>query len=201
MMKARIENRESRMVGRDSVEPLRLLDLFCGVGGWSKGFLSLGWQCTGVDRCNLGYPGEFVLADVRELARDYIDSFDAVVASSPCEEFARAWLPWLRCDKTPTAEAIALLELSVEIVTAKPNRIAECSKFAARHVSGATLLDNRYALWGDVPAILPAVATRKSRMNGRNPAQRAEIPPELSMWIATVFTSAIANRKSQIANS
>lgn len=104
---------------------MKLLDLFCGRGGWTKGFLSLGWQCVGVDIVDHGYPAELVIDDVRALSRDYIDSFDAVVSAAPCEEFARAWLPWLRCDKTPAPDAISLLELAVEIATAKPNRIAE----------------------------------------------------------------------------
>lgn len=64
----------------------KLLDLFCGVGGWSKAFLDHGWHCVGVDIADLGYPGEFV----RELEPAWIDSFDAVMASTPCEEFARA---------------------------------------------------------------------------------------------------------------
>jgi len=40
--------------------------------------------------------------------------FDAYVMSPPCEEYARAWLPWVRMDKTPGPEAIRLLEWSVK---------------------------------------------------------------------------------------
>lgn len=67
-----------------------VLDLFCGVGGWSKAFAARGWRCVGVDIAALGYPFEFVKADVFSLTREWIDSFDAVVMSPPCEEFARA---------------------------------------------------------------------------------------------------------------
>ncbi len=30
------------------MKPL-MLDLCCGLGGWSEGFLAAGWRCVGVD--------------------------------------------------------------------------------------------------------------------------------------------------------
>lgn len=118
----------------------KLLDLFCGVGGWSKAFAKRGWHCVGVDIAALGYPFEFVQSDVLKLTDDFIDSFDAIVASPPCEEFARAWLPWLRCDKQPAKWALDLLEWSVGLCAKKPARLVECSNFSARHVRGGSAL-------------------------------------------------------------
>ena len=181
-----------RIVSRRSV-----LDLFCGVGGWSKAFMALGWRCVGVDTADLGYPGELLRCDVRELERAFVDSFDAVVASPPCEEFARAWLPWLRMDKTPAPEAVSLLEWSVKLCD-RPARIVECSKFAARHVPGATLFGS-YALWGDVPALMPKLPMGKERKSGLRPELRAEIPDELSTWIAAYFER-IHGARAQAAN-
>jgi len=174
----------SRLAG--SPGSATLLDLFCGVGGWSKAFLPLGWRCVGVDIADLGYPGEMLRCDVRELEPSFVDSFDAVVVSPPCEEFARAWLPWLRCDKTPAPEAVSLLRWSVNLCD-RPSRIVECSKFAARHVPGAALFGS-YALWGDVPALMPKLPKSKERKSGLRPELRAEIPMELSSWIARYFT-------------
>lgn len=166
---------------------MKLLDIFCGRGGWTKAFLKRGWHCVGVDIVDLDYPGELLLGDARELDLSFIDSFDAVIASSPCEEFARAWLPWLRFDKTPTPEALELLLFSIKICQAKPRRLAECSKFSARHIAGAQLIGS-YAFWGDVPALMPRV-TGKEKLSGLNPARRAEIPPALADWIATCFSN------------
>src|SRR6266542_2907943 len=164
----------------------RLLDVFCGVGGWTKEFQRLGWECTGVDLVDLGYPGELILCDALTLSDTLLDSFDGVVMSPPCEEYARAWLPWLRMDKTPTPEAVRLLQWAVE-KCCRENRLVECSKFAARHVTGAQMFGS-YALWGDVPALMPKLPMGKERKSGLRPELRAEIPTELASWIAKYFT-------------
>jgi len=167
----------------------RLLDLFCGRGGWSKAFKRHGWYCVGVDIEDLRYPEEFLQSDVYDLTPEFIDSFDAIVSSPPCEDFARAHLPWLRGDREPTPEAIALLEWSVKLTAAKPNRITECSRFAAMHVPGA-IYEGSYALWGDVPLLMPQFrrARRKGVDTGKRPDLRAEIPRDMGDWIAREFT-------------
>lgn len=169
-----------------SGSPPRLLDLFCGVGGWSKSFVARGWQCTGVDIAELGYPYTFVKADVLTLSREWIESFDAVVGSPPCEEFARAWLPWLRGDHKPEQWAIDLLQWNVALCD-RPGRLVECSNFAARHVPGSIRLES-YALWGDVPLLMPVLPRGKMAKSGMKPELRAEIPPALAGTVAEWFT-------------
>lgn len=80
----------------------RLLDLFCGRWGWSRAFAARGWECVGID---LTEPPEipkgckFVKADILRLCFDkeigfyivdgpILGFFEAIVASSPCEEFS-----------------------------------------------------------------------------------------------------------------
>lgn len=171
------------------VEPSRprLLDLFCGVGGWSKSFMARGWECVGVDIESLGYPGELKQCSVLELTPEFIAGFDAVTSSPPCEEFARAWLPWLRGDHKPAQWAIDLLEWSVALCKDQPNRITECSNFAGRHVAGGTR-HGSYTLWGDLPLLMPTLPRGKMAKSGMNPALRAEIPPELADIVAELFT-------------
>lgn len=164
-----------------------LLDLFCGVGGWSKSFAARGWRCVGVDIASLGYPGELRECSVYDLTEEYINSFDAVTSSPPCEEFARAWLPWLRGDHKPEQWAIDLLEWSVKLCKGKLNRITECSQFAAKHVPGSTR-HGSYALWGDVPLLMPRLPRGKMAKSGMKPELRAEIPAELADWVADCFT-------------
>lgn len=167
----------------------RLLDLFCGRGGWSKAFMSRDWHCVGVDIKALGYPGEFVQKSVFDLDPKYIDGFDAITSSPPCEEFARAWLPWLRGDHKPEQWAIDLLEWSVKLCAERKNRITECSLFSTRHVTGS-IKHGSYALWGDVPLLMPQLPRGKMAKSGMRPDIRAEIPPVLADWIADNFTKA-----------
>src|SRR4051812_18011013 len=68
---------------------MRMLDLFCGRGGWTDAFLSRGWECVGVDiQRNPDYRGEFMERDVLQLTPEFVREFDFVCASSPCEEFS-----------------------------------------------------------------------------------------------------------------
>lgn len=162
-----------------------LLEIFCGRGGWSKSFAARGWLCTGVDLVDLGYPFSFMRRDARSLTAAEIDRFDAVVMSPPCEDFARAWLPWLRGDHTPEAWAIDLLRWSVALCD-RPRRLVECSLFAARHEPGAVRVGS-WALWGDVPLLFPQFRRGKTRISGLRPDLRAEIPPPLADTVADHF--------------
>lgn len=169
---------------------MKLLELFCGRGGWSKSFHSRGWECVGVDLVDLGYPFRLILADCRTLDPDWINGFDAVIASPPCEDFARAWLPWLRGDHKPKPEAIDLLRWSVALLD-RPRRLVECSNFAAKHVAGS-IREGSFALWGDVPLLMPATARRKTKKSGLRPDLRAEIPVPLADIVADHFSSEAA---------
>jgi hypothetical protein len=70
---------------------MKVLELFCGMGGWSKGFAEMGHECTGIDIINLDYPYRFIKADLFDWEPD--QHYDIVVASPPCTEFsvAKKW--------------------------------------------------------------------------------------------------------------
>jgi len=65
---------------------MRILELFCGRGGWSKPFINAGHDCTGIDIKDYGYPGKFIKADLH----DYKPwgYWDIILASPPCSEFS-----------------------------------------------------------------------------------------------------------------
>jgi DNA (cytosine-5)-methyltransferase 1 len=70
---------------------LKLLDLFCGVGGGADGYFMAGFDdIVGVDNRNQPrYPYDFVKSDVfRFLANTDLSSFDAIHASPPCQKYS-----------------------------------------------------------------------------------------------------------------
>lgn len=74
----------------------RLLDLFCGAGGCTRGYQEAGFEVVGVDiKPQPNYVGEeFHEADALEwLAENGAWGFDAVHASPPCQAYApvTAW--------------------------------------------------------------------------------------------------------------
>jgi len=160
---------------------LTLLDIFCGRGGWTRPAMLRGWRCIGIDNVDHGYPGELCLADCPlPITSLRLHDPDLVVISPPCEEFARYHLPWIA---QPTKPSTALLLWSLSLVQAFDCPvIVECSRFAARHVAGARFTGS-YALWGDLPILLPEVPRRKMRTSGTDAARRAMIHPVLSDWI------------------
>jgi DNA (cytosine-5)-methyltransferase 1 len=72
----------------------RLLDLYCGAGGASKGYELAGFEVVGVDTVRqTRYPGRFVLGDalaVLEAVVNGAGEWDAIHASPPCKLYTRA---------------------------------------------------------------------------------------------------------------
>ena len=67
---------------------MKLLDLYCGVGGASVGYHQAGFEIYGVDlKHGKRYPYTYLVADVLDVLRDeeYINQFDVIHASPPCQ--------------------------------------------------------------------------------------------------------------------
>jgi DNA (cytosine-5)-methyltransferase 1 len=67
---------------------MKVLDLFCGAGGASMGYFNAGFDVIGIDnKPHKDYPFVMVVADVMELTPDYLQQFDLIHASPPCQPF------------------------------------------------------------------------------------------------------------------
>ena len=67
---------------------MKLLDLFCGVGGASVGYARAGFEVHGVDlKHGKRYPYTYTKADVLDVLQDhkFIQQFDVIHASPPCQ--------------------------------------------------------------------------------------------------------------------
>lgn len=75
---------------------MKLLDLFCCAGGASMGYHQAGFEITGVDiKDQPNYPFKFIKADVLDILKDkdFLNSFDAIHASPPCQGYSKATKP------------------------------------------------------------------------------------------------------------
>jgi len=67
---------------------MKLLDLYCGVGGASVGYHQAGFEVLGVDlKHGKRYPFTYMRANVLDVLQDeeYINQFDVIHASPPCQ--------------------------------------------------------------------------------------------------------------------
>jgi DNA (cytosine-5)-methyltransferase 1 len=72
---------------------MKVLDLFCGAGMAGDGYAAAGFQPTGVDIViRASYPYEFVWGNALAILRDrrFVDQFDLIHASPPCQAHTRA---------------------------------------------------------------------------------------------------------------
>lgn len=155
------------------MKPL-LIDLFCGLGGWTRAFLDEGWDCVGFDieRHDYGtggYPGQLVLQDVCTLEGRQIAHVDCIVASSPCQEFSYRAMPWKRAKALgPPVLGIKLfwqafrLQREIELATGrKVPLIAENVCGAQKWIGRAAWHYGSFYLWGDIPALMPQTLALK----------------------------------------
>ena len=175
-----------------------VLDLCCGRGGWSAGFLAEGWRAIGVDVAEQPhYPGDFFLqADIREtekIARllRVTEPIAAIVASPPCEEFSRHHMPWTRKRNPPAPDlsktkACGWLRDWLEHRQGKRvPHVLENVQAAERWFGPAQAHYGPYYLWGDVPPLMPTGRPpKKETCTGENRARRARIPFELARHVA-----------------
>lgn len=126
-----------------------MVDLFCGRGGWTKGFMAHGWHCVGIDLFpQPDYPGEFIQADIAQMYE--LPPADFYCCSSPCEQFSvhgmkhfhpnPKW-PWL---------GIALFEHARQMLeaTGKPY-VMENVRAAQGFVGRSAYHCGPFHLWGD----------------------------------------------------
>lgn len=150
-----------------------VVDLFCGRGGWSKGFMAAGWDAIGFDiERHSVYPGQLVLQDVLTLHGSQFRFADAIAASPPCQEPSYRAMPWKRAKALnaagPPHKFIELFEtcfrLQREACEASGwyiPMILENVKGAQPWVGSARWHFGSYYLWGDVPALMPITKVLK----------------------------------------
>ncbi len=153
------------------MKPLAI-DLYCGLGGWTEGFLAEGYEVIGFDIEQRPYPAQLVIQDVLTLHGSQFKNATIIVASPPCQAYSYRAMPWKR--------AKALGPPSNELFDACFRIQREASEAAGRYiplvvenVCGAQPWVGRakwhfgsYYLWGDVPALMPITTLRNAMKVG-----------------------------------
>ena len=130
---------------------MKVLDLFCGLGGFSRAFLQRGHDVIGIDVV----PPADILADVRALPLDEDYRPDVVLGSPPCTEFTKWDMPWHQ-DDTPTMELVHAFLAVVEKLRPRWWVMENVRGLARRWERRPAMRCGSRYLWGDFPLFLIA---------------------------------------------
>lgn len=153
----------------------QLLDLCCGLGGWSVGFHRAGFTCQGVDVIDLGYPYRLTLADVRTWSPRDNSKIQVITASPPCTEFsALTRLAIARGQRGPVdiPSGLEIVQGCVRIIEkVKPTFwIMENVHGSEQHINPILgkpkIKRGPWRLWGEFPVfLLPENPELKSKLS------------------------------------
>jgi hypothetical protein len=169
------------------------IDLFCGLGGWTEGFLP-DYDVVGFDieRHAYGeqrYPAQLVIQDVLTLHGSQFRNASIIVASPPCQEYSYMAMPWSRAKQIGAAlrgdgdfpegytgsrtidELNALFNACFRIQREACEAAGRHIPLIVENVRGAIPWVGRsrfnfgsFHFWGDVPALMPmAIAATKTK--------------------------------------
>lgn len=191
------------------------IDLFCGLGGWTEGFLAEDWDVIGFDieRHQYGeqcYPAQLVIQDVLTLHGAQFKGADMIVASPPCQQYSLWGMRMFHSH--PATPDKSLWEAAVRIgQEAGVPTIIENVRGAQYWWGKSDWKSGPYHFWGNVPCLWPDAPTKRKNVvddikNGDRrglkvnanfsstsaqrkqvTAEAAKIPIELSSHIARVF--------------
>jgi hypothetical protein len=145
---------------------VKVYDLYCGLGGWSEGFLAEGYECVGFDieahdYGTGGYPGTLILRDIRSIHGSELADATVIVASPPCQAYSYRAMPWKRAKVLPPPDNTLFNEcfrIQREASAAAGRHIpliVENVRGAQKWVGRAQWNYGSFYLWGDVPALMP----------------------------------------------
>jgi hypothetical protein len=155
------------------------IDLFCGLGGWTEGLLAEGYDVIGFDieRHVYGehrYPALLVIQDVLTLHGSQFRDAALIVASPPCQAYSWRAMPWKAAKAAPPPDNTlfdACFRIQREACEAAGRHVplvVENVRGAQKWVGRARWNHGPYALWGDVPALMPSsIGIRKGAGTGR----------------------------------
>lgn len=192
---------------------MRMLDLFCGRGGWTNAFLARGWECVGIDIVHHpDYRGEFIQMDIlslKSISYLRLADFDFICASSPCEQFSVHGMKHFHPNPPYPELGLQLFNHTRSLCEASGvPYVMENVRAAQPFVGRAVNHCGPFYLWGSgVPALMPQGikkgldmgwdrvtgkrtlhlgrrSSHGSKMRAVDKATTATIPPELANCVA-----------------
>lgn len=193
----------------------KALDLYCGLGGWSDGLATEGFEVLGVEinrQIAQRYKHDVIVADVKTLDGKRFRGFDLIIGSPPCGAFSNARYKSRHVHgKSPNpAEGMGLIETFWRIV-----KEAEPKFYAMENIKALTKYyplkpqwefmiskGGKRCLWTNIP--LPLTPEYRFRHKIRDipgwdktRPLRSKIPLPVSRLVARVVRNALLEEKGR----
>lgn len=172
-------------------------DICCGLGGWTEALLDEGYRVIGFDveahdYGTGGYPGELRLRDITTIHGSELKDAALIVCSPPCQRYSYMAMPWSRAkaqaamiEADTTGEEMRKLNLLFDTCFRLQREASEAAghhipmivenvRGAQKWVGRAAYHYGSFYLWGDVPALMPVVQSRKMKTTGPVDAAQSE---------------------------
>lgn len=181
---------------------MNVLDLYCGLGGFSQAFRDRGHRVVGVDIV----PPADILADVRRLPLSGVRFHpDIILAAPPCTEFSREDQPWHRSGKVPDMSLVHAVYKAVDFF--RPlfwvmENVRGAKKWFPESVS--LKVGSRY-FWGRFPLFLVPKGYKPDKGKWRLPPSpdrariRSKVEYEISLRLCEAVELSLAARAEVVA--
>lgn len=186
---------------------MKILDLFCGIGGWSDPFVQDGDEVFGIDIKKIKrYTGTFIQADIRNISGHDFKNFDLIIGSPPCNEFSRA----RELGKNLKRNGPRNIEKGLELIREFERIVSQGQPklWAMENVlplykhqwyTGKPILFFRISkqgyrvLYGNIPLTLDFYNVKfpNHRIDHKSDLQRAKIPYSVARYVANCVKTAL----------
>lgn len=173
-----------------------VIDLCCGTCNWSRPFVRRGLRVVAYDiyrHAHVPPEVEFRQQDIRTASgREFAGRTLVVLASPPCDEYARFTMPWTRARNPPEPSLELWQSCERFAAEAEAPLILENVQTAQRWHGRARWHYGPFYLWGDgIPALMPPFQPerfkKKESYGSKQKDLRAAIPADLAEHIAQCF--------------
>lgn len=173
-----------------------VLDLCCGTCSWSEPWLRRGYRVIGFDlyrHARVPDGVEFQQIGIENVGGgEFSGRCRIVLASPPCDEYARFTMPWTRARNPPQPNLSLWKHCERIAIEANAPILLENVQSAQKWHGRARWHYGPFYLWGDaVPALMPPFQPKffkkKESYGSKQKDLRAAIPVQLAEYIAECF--------------